>query len=145
MHSQSSFILQKKASRLIHFKERNTHTNSVFFKSKMVKLPPKKVKIESCLQQFISKYVNNKSFPIFNSCFIFSSNFHNYETSFLTKGHRQVPTDTTTTYVKGTLISMVTKIWNNIQSQTEDPMITIFSLNNLKNFFFDFYLNLYQT
>ena len=28
----SLFIIQKKASRLIHFKERNTHTDSFFFK-----------------------------------------------------------------------------------------------------------------
>ena len=40
-------ILQKKASRLIHFKERNTHTDSLFLKSKMVKLPDK-TKIENC-------------------------------------------------------------------------------------------------
>ena len=32
-------ILQKKASRLIHFKERNTHTDSLIFESKMVKTP----------------------------------------------------------------------------------------------------------
>ena len=47
MHNQSSSILQKKASRLIHFKERNTHTDSLFLKSKMVKLPDK-TKIENC-------------------------------------------------------------------------------------------------
>ena len=79
MHNQSSSILQKKASRLICFKERNTHTDSLFFNSKMVKLPDK-IKIENCL--FISKNVNNKLSPIFNSCFIFTSTSHNYETSF---------------------------------------------------------------
>ena len=47
MHNQSSSILQKKASRLIHFKERNTHTDSLFVKSKMVKLPDK-TNIENC-------------------------------------------------------------------------------------------------
>ena len=35
------FILQKKALRLIHFKERNAHTAPLFFKSKIVKFPDK--------------------------------------------------------------------------------------------------------
>ena len=74
------FILQKKALRLIHFKERNAHTAPLFFKSKIMQLPDK-IKIENCL--FISKYVSNKSPAIFNSWFYFSSTFHNYETSFL--------------------------------------------------------------
>ena len=50
------FMLQKKALKLIHFKERNAHTDPLSFKSKIVKLPDK-IKIENCL--FISKYVNN--------------------------------------------------------------------------------------
>ena len=42
------FILQKKALRLIHFKERNAHSAPLFFKSKIVKLP-NKIKTEHCL------------------------------------------------------------------------------------------------
>ena len=57
------FILQKKALRLIHFKERNAHSAPLFFKSNQ-KIP-EKIKIENCL--FISKYVNNKLPPNFNS------------------------------------------------------------------------------
>ena len=136
------FILQKKALRLIHFKERNAHTAPLFFKSKIVKLPDK-IKIENFL--FISKYVNNKLPPIFNSWFIFSSTCHNYETSFAAKGHLKIPTVTTTTYVKGAIISMATKTWNNTQNQIQDPMINTFSPNKLKIFLFDFCLNLYQT
>ena len=52
-----SFHASKPALMLIHFKELNTHTTSLFFKSKLVKLPDK-IKIENVL--FISKYVNNK-------------------------------------------------------------------------------------
>ena len=136
------FILQKKALRLIHFKERNAHTAPLFFRSKIVKLPDK-IKIENCL--FISKYVNNKLPPIFNSWFIFSSTFHNYETSFAAKGHLKIPTVTTATYGKGAFISMATKTWNNTQSQIKDPMINTFSPNKLKISLFDLYLNFYQT
>ena len=58
------FILQKKALRLIHFKERNAHFVPPFSKSKMVKLPDK-IEIEN--YPFISEYVNNKLPHIFNS------------------------------------------------------------------------------
>ena len=51
------FILQKKALRLIHFKESNASTVPLFFKSKVVRFPDK-IKIENCL--FISTYVDNK-------------------------------------------------------------------------------------
>ena len=95
------FILQKKELRLIHFKERNAH--------------PDKIKIENCL--FLSKYVNNKLLPIFNSWFTFSSTCHNYESSFAAKVHLKIPTVTATTYGKGAFISMATKTWNNTQSQ----------------------------
>ena len=136
------FILQKKALRLIHFKERSAHSAPLFFKSKIVKLPDK-IKIENWL--FISKYVNNKLPPIFNSWFIFSCTCHNYAISFAVKGHLKIPTVTTTTYGKRAFIGMATKAWDNTQSQIKDPMINTFSPNKLKIFLFDFYLNLYQT
>ena len=82
------FILQKKALRLIHFKEHNSHTNPFIFISKIVKLLDK-IKIENCL--FIGKYVNNKLSPILNSWFIFFFTFHSYKTSF-PKGHLKIPT-----------------------------------------------------
>ena len=47
VHNHRLFILQKKALKLIHFKERNAHTAALFFKSKIVKLPDK-IKIEVC-------------------------------------------------------------------------------------------------
>ena len=140
--AQSIDFLYFKRKRLIHFKERNAHTAPLFFKSKIVKLPDK-IKIENCL--FISKYVNNKLPPIFNSWFIFSSTFHNYETSSAAKGHLKNPTVTTTTYGKGAFISMATKSRNNTQSQIKDPMLNTFSPRKLKIFLFDFCLNLYQT
>ena len=136
------FTLPKKVLRLIYFKERNAHIAPLIFKSKIMKLPDK-IKIENCL--FISKYVNNKLPPIFNSWFIFSSTFHNYETSFAAKGHLKIPAVTTATYGKGAFISMATKTWNSTQSQIKDPMINNFPLNKLNIFLFDFYLNLYQT
>ena len=139
--AQSINFLYFKRKRLIHFKERNAHTAPLLFKS-IVKLP-NKTKIQNCL--FISKYVNNKLHPIFNSWVIFSSTFHNYETSSAAKVHLKIPAVTTTTYGKGAFISMTTKTWNNTQSQIKDPVINTFSPNKLKVFLFDFYFNIYQT
>ena len=51
------YILQKKAFRIINFKERNAHSSPLFHYSKIVKIVDK-VKIENCL--FINKYANNK-------------------------------------------------------------------------------------
>ena len=127
---------------MIHFKKRNAHTAPLFFKSKIVKLPDK-IKIENCL--FISKYVNNKLPPIFNSWFIFFSTFHNYETSFAAKGHLKIPAVSAGTYGKGAFIRMATKAWNNNRSQIKNVMINTFSPNKLKIFLLDFYLNHYQT
>ena len=86
---------------MIHFKERNAHSASLFFKSKIVKLLDK-IKIENCL--FISKYVNNKLPQIFNSWFIFSFTCHNYETLFAAKGQLKIPTIPTTNMVKEPLL-----------------------------------------
>ena len=136
------FIRQNKTSRLTHFKERYTHTDSLHLESKMVKFPDE-IKIENCL--FISKYLNNKLPPVLDSWFIFSSTSQNYETLFAIKVHLKIPTDTATIYSKGAFINMTTKTRNNIQSQIKDPMINIFSPNKLKIFLFGFYWNLHQT
>ena len=51
------YILQKKALRIINFKERNDQSSPLFHHSKIIKIADK-VKIESCL--FINKHTNNK-------------------------------------------------------------------------------------
>ena len=94
--------------------------------------------VGNCL--LIGKYVNNKLPLIFHSWFAFSSTSHNYETSFATNFHLEIPTDTATTYSKGVFISTASKTWNNIQSQIKDPMINTFSPIKLKFFFSEFYL-----
>ena len=51
------FILQKKALRLIHFKELNAHSAPLFFKSKIVKLPDKKKIVFSSASMSIKNYL----------------------------------------------------------------------------------------
>ena len=76
------YILQKKALRIINFKERNAHYSPLLHFSKIIKVADK-VKIENCL--FINKYTNNKLPSIFTNWFTFSSMSHNYQTSFASK------------------------------------------------------------
>ena len=80
------FTFQQKPLRLINSKEGNCHTVLLtpLSEIKMMKRPDNS-RIENCL--FISKYVNNKLPPTFNSCSTFSSASHNYENSFVTKCH----------------------------------------------------------
>ena len=76
------YILQKKALRIIIFKECNVHSSPLFHHSKIIKIADK-VKIENYL--FINKYTNNKLPSIFTDRFTFSSMSHNYQTSFASK------------------------------------------------------------
>ena len=91
------YILQKKALRIINFKERNAHSSPLFHYSKIIKVADK-VKIENCL--FINKYTNNKLPSIFTNWFTFSLMSHNYQTSFASKGNLQIPSVQTTSYPK---------------------------------------------
>ena len=66
------YILQKKALRIINFKEHNAHSSPLSHQSKLIKIADK-VKIENFL--FINKYSNNK-LPIFTVVFIFINVSH---------------------------------------------------------------------
>ena len=125
----------------MNFKDRNSHSNPLFKGSKVIKLPDK-IKIENCL--FINKYVHQKLPSIFNSWFNFSSNCHNYETSFSSKGNLKVPSVHTTSYGKAGFINMVVKTWNNIQKDLKKGPLTSYSSNNLKLLLNEYFLNSYK-
>ena len=103
---------------------------------------PHKIQIENFI--FLSKYVSNKLPSIFSGWFVFSSIFHNHDSSFPTRCHLDICTGTAKKYGKGAFISMAANIWKNIRSQIKDSLINVFYPNKLKLFLFGFYLNLYQ-
>ena len=82
------FLLQKEAIRTINFKDRRAHASPLFQNSNILKLLDR-IKISNCL--LIGNYVHNKLLCIFNKWFNFSSNFHQYKTSFDTKGYFEAP------------------------------------------------------
>ena len=108
------YIFQKKALRIINFKERSAHSSPLFHYSKIIKIADK-VKVENCL--FIAKYTNNKLPSIFTNWFTFSSMSHNYQTSLASKENLQIPSVQTTSYGKNAFIHMVIKTWNDIQKE----------------------------
>ena len=70
-------ILQRKALRIINFKEHDALSSPLFYHSKITKIADE-VKSDNCL--VISKYTNNKLPSIFTNWFTFSSISHKYRT-----------------------------------------------------------------
>ena len=136
------YIHQKKALRIINFKEHNAHSFPLFHYSKIIKIADK-VKIENCL--FINKYTNNKLPSIFTNWFTFLSMSHIYQTLFASKGNLQIPSVQTTSYGKNAFVYLVIKTWNDIQKEMKGVMLNTFSLVKLKSLLVEFYLNMYKT
>ena len=100
------YILQKKALRIINFKERNAHSFPLFHYSKIIKNADK-VKIENCL--FVNKHTNNKLPSIFTNWFTFSSMSRNYQALFASKENLQIPSVQITSYGKNAFVYIVIK------------------------------------
>ena len=77
------------------FECRNAHSNALFFRHEIIKLPDK-ITMENCL--FISKSIKFDLPPIFKHWFTFSSDSHNYEISSSSKGLLKVKTVNTKKY-----------------------------------------------
>ena len=77
-----SLSFYKKALRIINFQPRNSHSSPLFKKSFILL---DKVNLENTL--FVSKSINNLLPSLFNDWFLFSSDQHNYETSWSYQGN----------------------------------------------------------
>ena len=71
--------------------------------------------------------------------------FHNYQTSFASKGNLKIPSVQTTSYGKNAFVYTVIRTWNDIQKEMEGVMLNTFSLVKLKSLLIEFYLNMYKT
>ena len=76
----SLVILQNRALRNINFQPRNSHLSPLFRKSFILKFL-NKVNLENTL--FANKFISNLLPSLFNDWFLFSSDQHNYQTSWL--------------------------------------------------------------
>ena len=99
-------ILQK------HFQPRNSPYSPLFKRSFILKFSDK-VSLENTL--FVSKSINNLLPSRFNDWFLFSSDQHNYETSWSSLGNLHKPSYKTNLYDKNSIIVSAINTWNNSQ------------------------------
>ena len=112
-HAINQFVvLQKKAFRIINFQPRNSHSSPLFKNSSILKFSDK-VNLENTL--FVSKSINNLLPSLFNNWFLFSSDQHNYETSWSSLDNLHKPSYKTNTYGKNSIVVSAINAWNNSQ------------------------------
>ena len=89
------------------FECKNAHSNVLFLRHEIIKIPGKII-MENCL--FISKSINYLP-PFFNHWFTFSSDSHNYETSSYSKGMLKVKTVITKKYDRKDMKNNAISLW----------------------------------
>ena len=82
-------VLQKKALRIMNFKDQLFHSSPLFSSNNILKFGDK-ITLENIL--FISKSINRQVPSIFNDWFTFSRNLHRYETCWSATNHLNIPT-----------------------------------------------------
>ena len=103
---------KKKLLELLTLTPRNSHSCPLFKKSSILKFSDK-VNFENTL--FVHKSINNLLPSLFNNWFLFSSDQHNYETSWSSLGNLHKPSYKTTTYGKNSIVVSAINAWNNSQ------------------------------
>ena len=98
-------ILQKKALRIMNYQPRNSHTSPAVLKFK------DKINLENIV--FISKSINNLLPSLVNNWFIFSSDTHQYNTSWYSNDKLQKYSYRTNTYGKNSITISAIESWNN--------------------------------
>ena len=137
---QRIVILQKKAVRIINFQARNSHTSPLFKQSYILKFQDK-ICLENIL--FVSKSLNNLSPSVFNTCFVFSSDQHSYETSSSTQGIIIKLFYKTNRYRKYSITISAAESWNKIQKQLKETLLKDLSSYKIKTVVSNFYLKSY--
>ena len=88
-------ILQKRALRIMNFKDQLFQSSPLFFSNNILKLGDK-ITLGNIL--FVSKCINRQVLSIFYDWFAFSGNLHRYETWWYVTNHLNIPTFRTQKY-----------------------------------------------
>ena len=123
------------------FQCRNAHSNPLFYRHEINKLPDKII-MKNCL--FISKSISFNLPPIFNLWFTFSSDSHNYETSSSSKGFLKIKTVNTKKYGREAMTNNAVSSWNNIQKIISCHVVLDFSYSKLKSLLVKYFLKSYS-
>ena len=134
-------VLQKKALRIMNFKDQLFHSSPLFSSSNILKFGDK-ITLENI--RFISRSINRQVHSIFNDWFTFSRNLHRYETCRLATNHLNIPTFQTQTYGHFSIRVIAIHSWN----YTQDILKAILSLKNstptsIKYFLTEYFIESY--
>ena len=99
---------KKKLLELLTFSPHNSHSSPLFKKSSFLKFSDE-VNLGNTL--FVSKSINHLLLSLFNNWFLYSSDQHNYETSWSSLDNLHKPSYKTNTYIDVSAINA----WNNSQ------------------------------
>ena len=116
-------ILQKKAFRIMNFKDQLFHLSPLFSSDNILKFGGK---ITSGNILFASKSINRQVSSIFYDWFVFSGNLHRYETCWPVTNHFNIPTFRTQRYGRFRIRASAVPSWN----YTQDMLKLNLSLKN---------------
>ena len=105
-------ILQKRALRIMNFKDQLFHSSPLFSSNNILKLGDK-ITLENIL--FVSKSINRQVSSIFYDWFIFSGNLHRYETCWSVTNYLNIPTFRTQRYGHFSVRASAIHSWNYTQ------------------------------
>ena len=110
---QRIFLLQKKALRIMHFVQLNSHTSPLFHNSNILKFIDI-IYTKNCV--FINNCFHKDSFAVFAQNCNLCSNTHTYNTRSSSKGLLLVPTYNSIRFRRKSIIHSSTFSWNYLQS-----------------------------
>ena len=116
-------ILQKKALRIMNFKDQLFHSSPLFSKNNILKFNDKTT-LENIL--FVNKAINRQVPPIFYDWVTFSGDLNRYETCWSVNDHLNIPTFRTQKYGHFSIRASTIYSWNSMQN----PLIKNLSLKN---------------
>ena len=108
-----SIILQKKALRIMNFKDQLFHSSSLFSENNILKFGVI-VTLENIL--FVNKSINRQVPHIFYDWFTFSGNLHKCETCWSVNDHLNIPTFRIQKYGHFSITASSIYSWNSIQN-----------------------------
>ena len=108
-------VPQKKALRIMKFKDQLFHSSSLFSSNNILKFGDK-ITLENIL--FISKSINRQVPSIFNDWFTFSKNLHRYEICWSATNHLNIPTFRTQKHGHSSIRASAIRSWNYTQELT---------------------------
>ena len=113
-------ILQKKALRIMNFKDQLFHSSPLFFPNNILKFGDK-ILLENIL--FVSKSINRQVISIFYDWFAFSRNLHVYETCWSVTNHLNIPIYRTQKYGRFSKRASAIRSWNYTQNMLKKNLL----------------------